>query len=90
MAKRKSQSSKLQKKKGATAPRKVKKLSKRARSKAMAKPLAKAKPKRAALKKNAPPAPAVDAVAVDLIEQPMPAQQLCGKLEGDRGISREL
>jgi hypothetical protein len=71
MAKQKNRSSKVQKKKGAKARPKVKKLSKPARSKAMAKPAAKAKPKRAQVKK-APRAvaPAVDTVAVEVIEQP--------------------
>jgi hypothetical protein len=71
MAKQKNRSSKVQKKKGAKARPKVKKLSKPARSKAMAKPVAKAKPKRAQVKKAPRPiAPAVDTVAVEVIEQP--------------------
>jgi hypothetical protein len=40
----------------------------------MTKPVAKAKPKRAPVKKNAQPAPAVEAVGVEAIEQPTPAQ----------------
>ena len=71
MAKRKKQSSKVQKKKRAKARPKVKKLSKPARSKAMAKPVAKAKPRRAPVKKAPRPvAPIVDAVAVEVVEQP--------------------
>jgi hypothetical protein len=58
MAARKKRPSKVQKKKGAKARPKVKKLSKPARSKGMAKPVAKAKPKRAPVKKNEQPAPA--------------------------------
>jgi hypothetical protein len=65
---------KVQKKKGAKARPKVKKLSKPARSKGMAKPVAKAKPKRASVKKNEQPAPAAEAVVVEAIEQPMLAQ----------------
>lgn len=72
MAKRKSQSPKVQKKKGTKARGKVKKISKPARSKAVAKPVAKVKPKRAPLKKNAQPAPAVEAVRVEAIERPAP------------------
>jgi hypothetical protein len=73
MAKRKSQSSKAQKRKGAKARSKVKKLSKPARSKATAKPVGKAKPKRPQVKKAARAiAPAAEAVAVEVIEQPAP------------------
>jgi hypothetical protein len=74
MAARKKRPSKVQKKKGAKARPKVKKLSKPARSKGMAKPVAKAKPKRAPVKKNEQPAPAAEAVVVEAIEQPMPVQ----------------
>jgi hypothetical protein len=74
MAKRKNRSSKVQKTKGPKAHPKVKKVSKPARSKAMAKPVAKAKPKRVPVKKNAQPAPGVEAVGVEAIEQPTPAQ----------------
>jgi hypothetical protein len=71
MAKQKSRSSKVQKRKGAKAHPKVKKLSKPATSKAITKPVAKAKPKRAQVKKAPRPiAPAVDTVAVEVIEQP--------------------
>ena len=71
MARQKSRSSKVQKRKGAKARPKVKNLSKPARSKAMAKPVAKAKPKRAPVKKAPRPvAPTVDAVAVEVMEQP--------------------
>ena len=73
MAKQKNQSSKVQKRKGAKARPRVKKLSKPARSKAAAKPVAKAKPKRASVKKaTRPVAPAVETVAVEVIEQPAP------------------
>jgi hypothetical protein len=69
MAKRKKQSSKVQKKKVATARPKAKK----AAGKATKRVVAKAKPKRAAAKKVAPPvAPAVETVAV--IEEPAPAE----------------
>jgi len=65
MAKRKKHSSKVQKRKGAKARPKGKKLSKAARGKAAAKrAVAKAKPKRAPMKKAAPPAaPTVETVA---------------------------
>jgi hypothetical protein len=71
MAKRKKQSSKVQKKMGATARPKAKKA---ARGKAAAKrAIARAKPKRAPVKKAArPAAPAVETVAVEVIEQPAP------------------
>ena len=74
MAKRKKQSSKVQKRKGAKASPKAKKLSKAARGKAAAKrAVARAKPKRAPVKKAARPvAPAVESVAVEVIEQPSP------------------
>ena len=73
-AKRKKQSSKVQKQKGAKARPKAKKLSKAARGKPAAKrAVARAKPKRAPLKKAARPvAPAVETVAVEVIEQPAP------------------
>jgi hypothetical protein len=71
MAKQKNRSSKVQKRKGAKTRTKVKKLSKPARSKAAAKPVAKAKPNRAQVKKAPRPVtPAVDTVAVEVIEQP--------------------
>jgi hypothetical protein len=74
MAKRKKQSSKVQKRKGAKARPKAKKLSKAARGKAAAKrAVAKAKPKRPPTKKaSRPPASAVETVAVEVIEQPAP------------------
>jgi hypothetical protein len=75
MAKRRKQSSKTQKKKGAKAHPKAKKLSKAARGKAAAKrTVARAKPKRAPAKKRMkqPTAPAVEIVAVEVIEQPAP------------------
>ena len=74
MAKRKKQSSKVQKKKGAKARPKAKKLSKARRGKAVAKgAAARAKPKRAPVKKAARPvAPVVETVAVEVIEQAAP------------------
>jgi hypothetical protein len=74
MAKRKKQSSKAQKRKGAKARPKAKKLSKAARGKAAPKrAVARAKPKRAPVKKAARPvAPTVETVAVEVIEQPAP------------------
>jgi hypothetical protein len=74
MAKRKKQSSKVQKRKGAKARPKAKKLSKAARGKAAAKQaVARAKPKRAPVKKaTRPVASAVETVAVKVIEQPAP------------------
>jgi hypothetical protein len=68
MAKRKKQSSKVQKKKGATARLKAKKAAGKAAKRAVAK--AKPKAKKAAL----PVAAAVEPVAVALIEQPAPAE----------------
>ena len=66
MAKRKKQLSKVQKRKGAKARPKAKKLSKAARGKVVAK--AGAKPKRAPVKKAARPiAPVVETVAVEVI-----------------------
>jgi hypothetical protein len=75
MAKRKKQSSKVQKKKGAKARPKAKKPSKAARGKAAAKQtVARANPKRAPAKKRMKhsTAPAVETVAVEVIEQPAP------------------
>jgi hypothetical protein len=74
MAKRKKQSAKVQKRKGAKTRPKAKKLSKTTRIKAAAKrAVATAKPKRASMKKAARPvAPAVETVAVEVIEQPAP------------------
>ena len=73
MAKRKKQSSKVQKRKGAKARPKAKKLSKATRGKAVAKGAAARTAKRAPVKKAARPvAPAVETVAVEVIEQPAP------------------
>ena len=73
MAKRKSQLPKVQKRKAAKARSKVKKLSKPARSKAAAKPVARVKPKSPQVKKAARViAPAVEAVAVEVIEESAP------------------
>jgi len=73
MAKRK-KGSKVQKKRGATARGKARKISKSASAKATKRPVAKAKPKRAPVKKAAPKevrpsAPVVETVAV---EKPAP------------------
>jgi hypothetical protein len=74
MAKRKKQPAKIQKRKGAKARPKAKKLSKATRGKAAAKrAIARAKPKRAPVKKPAPVASAAETVAVEVIEQPAPA-----------------
>jgi hypothetical protein len=74
MTKRKKQSSKVKKRKGAKARPKAKKLSKAAQGKAAAKrAVAKAKPKRPPTKKASRPlASAVETVAVEVIEQPAP------------------
>jgi hypothetical protein len=75
MAKRKKQSSKVQNKKGAKAHPRAKKLSKAARGKAVVKrTVARAKPKRAPAKKQMkqPTAPALESVAVEVIERPAP------------------
>jgi hypothetical protein len=75
MAKGKKQSSKVQKKKGAKPRPRVKKPSKAARGKAAAqRTVARAKPKRAPAKKRMKhsTAPAVETVAVEVIEQPAP------------------
>ena len=74
MAKRKKQSSRVQKRKGAKARPKAKKLSKAARGKEAPKRAgARAKPKRAPVKKAARHVtPAVETVAVGVIEQPAP------------------
>ena len=73
MAKRKKQSSKVQKRKGAKARPKAKKLSKATRGKAVAKgAAARTKPKRAQVKKAARPVAVVETVAVEVIEQPAP------------------
>jgi hypothetical protein len=71
MAKRKKQSSKVQKKKGTKARPKAKK----AAGKATKRTVAKAKPKRAAARKAATPvAAAVETVTVEVIGQPAAAQ----------------
>jgi hypothetical protein len=73
MAKRKKQSSKVQKRKGAKARPKAKKLSKAERGKVAAKrAVARAKPKRARVKKAARPVASVESVPVEVIEQPVP------------------
>ena len=71
MAKRKKQSSKVQKRKGAKARPKAKKLSKATRGKAAAKrAVARAKPKRASAKKAA--RPIVETVTLEVVEQSAP------------------
>ena len=71
MAKRKKQSAKIQKRKGAKARPKAKKLSNAMRGKAAAKrAVARAKPKRAPVKKAARPvAPPIETVAVEVVER---------------------
>ena len=76
MAKR-NRRSKVQKSKGATARPKPRKLSRAARAKPTKRTVAKAKPKRAPVKKavrkvKQPVAPVVETVAVEVIEQPAP------------------
>ena len=75
MAKRKTRS-KVQKRKGATARPKARKVAKPAQAKATKRTVAKAKPKPAPVKKVArkvkrPIAPVVETVAVEVIEQPV-------------------
>jgi hypothetical protein len=73
MAKRKKQSSKVQKREGATARPKAKKLSKAARGKATKRAVARGKPKRAPMNNpTRPAAPTVETAAVEVIEQPAP------------------
>jgi hypothetical protein len=83
MAKRKKQSAKVQKRKGAKARPKAKKLSKATRGKAAAKrAVARVKPKRAPMKKAARRvAPAVETVAVEVIEKPAPAVTTVAEVE---------
>jgi hypothetical protein len=82
MAKRKKQSSKVAKKKGAKARPKAKKLSKAARGKAAKPTVARAKPERALVKKAARPvASAVETVAVEVIEQPAPGVMTVTEVE---------
>ena len=73
MAKRKKQSSKVQKRKGTTARPKTRKLSKTARGKVTKRTVARAKPKRAQVKKAAGPvtAAAVETVAVEGLSIPL-------------------
>jgi hypothetical protein len=83
MAKRKKQSAKVQKRKEAKARPKAKKLSKATRGNAAAKPaVARAKPKRAPVKKAARPVtPVVETVAVEVIEQPAPGVNTVTEVE---------
>jgi hypothetical protein len=72
MAKRKKQSSKVQKRKGTTARPKTRKLSKAARGKVTKRTVARAKPKRAQVKKAAGPVTAaVETVAVEGLSIPL-------------------
>jgi CelD/BcsL family acetyltransferase involved in cellulose biosynthesis len=89
MAKRKKQSSKVQKRKGAKARPKAKKLSNATRGKAVAKgAAARTKPKRAPVKKVARPvAPAVETVAVEVIEQPAPGVTTVTEVEETRQVT---
>jgi hypothetical protein len=78
MAKRKKQSSKVQKKKGTKARPKAKK----AAGKATKRTVAKAKPKRAAARKAATPvAAAVETVTVEVIEQSAPGVTIVTEVE---------
>jgi len=84
MAKRKKQSSKVQKKKGTKARTKAKKVSKAARGKAAAKrTVARAKPKRVPVKKRMkqPAPPVVETVAVEVFEQPVPGVMTATEVE---------
>ena len=72
MAKRKKQSSKVQRRKGTTARPKTRKLSKAARGKVTKRTVARAKPKRAQVKKAARPVTAaVETVAVEGLSIPL-------------------
>ena len=72
MAKRKKQSSKVQKRKGTTARPKIRQLSKAARGKVTKRTVARAKPKRAQVKKAAGPVTAaVETVAVEGLSIPL-------------------
>jgi hypothetical protein len=89
MVKRKKQSSKVHKK-GAKARPNAKKLSKGARGKAVGKrTVASAKPKRAPAKRQMkrPAAPALETVAVEVIEQPAPGVISVTELEEIRKVS---
>jgi CelD/BcsL family acetyltransferase involved in cellulose biosynthesis len=83
MAKRKKQPAKIQKRKGAKARPKARKLSNAMGGKAAAKrAVARAKPKRARVKKAARPvAPPIETVAAEGIEQPAPAVTTVAKVE---------
>src|SRR5438874_12439008 len=95
MAKRKTRS-KVQKRKGGTARPKASKVSKSAQEKATKRTIAKPKPKRAPAKKAArkevwrvkqPVAPAVETVAVEVIEQPAPGVITVTEVEETRQAS---
>jgi hypothetical protein len=83
MAKRKKQSAKVQKRKGAKARPKAKKLSKATRGKTAAKrAVARVKPKRAPVKKAARRvAPPLETVAVETIEKPAPSVTTVAEVE---------
>ena len=85
MAQRKKQSSKVQKRKGTTARPKTRKLSKTARGKVTKRTVARAKPKRAQVKKAAGPVTAaVETVAGEGFEYPAHGGR------GSGGTSSEL
>jgi hypothetical protein len=91
MAKRKKQS-KAQKRKGATARGKARKVAKSARGKATKRTVASAKPKPAPVKKAArkvkrPVAPVVETVAAEVIEQPAPGVITVTEVEETRKAS---
>ena len=90
MAKRKKQPAKIQKRKGAKARPKAKKLSNAMRGKAAAKrAVARAKPKRAPAKKRMkqPTAPTLETVAFEAIEQPAPGVITVTEVEETRRVS---
>ena len=91
MAKRKKQS-KAPKRKAATARGKTRKVTKSARAKATKPTVARAKTKRAPVKKavrkvKRPVAPAVETVAVEVIEQPAPGVITVTEVEETRQVS---
>jgi hypothetical protein len=91
MGKHKKQS-KAQKRKATTARGKARKVSKSAPGKAMKRAVAKAKTKRAPVKKAArklkrPVAPVVETVAIEVVEQPAPDIIAVKEVEGPRQVS---
>jgi hypothetical protein len=82
MAKRKKQSSKVQKRKGAAARPKAKKVSGAARGKVTKRAVARGKPKRTPVKKAArTAAPRLETVAVGVVEQPAPGAITVAEVE---------